>query len=72
MPDRSPALIRVINRCFSMSVFSSNSLSTVAVPLSNFPITGRHHVDLNLAISVQNGLSGLLKDFESLLMCVLR
>jgi hypothetical protein len=48
----SPVPIPVINRCFSVSGFSSNSVSTVATPLTNSSITGRHCVELNLAISI--------------------
>jgi hypothetical protein len=67
---RSPAQIRVVNRRFSMSKFSSNSVSTVAIPMPNFPIMGPHCVELNLAISIQYELCGFRTDSESSLMFV--
>jgi hypothetical protein len=53
---------------FSVSGLSSNSLSAVAISLSIDSITGRHCVELNLAVSLQYGVCGFRKDFVSLLM----
>lgn len=65
---RSPALIGIINRCFSLYGFPSDFLSNLEIKLSYFPITGRQCIEFIFTISTQHGLCGFGENFESLLM----